>query len=211
MTDRQTVIGFMLTGILLLVLFLFYLVLEGTNRALLIEEGGLVESASALGYFFCAILIVYKGKLAYLKKYHYMFLLVIFFMLRELGFDSRFTTMGILKTKFFISNTVPLIEKLLGAVVILLFLYIIFIIIYRHSKDFLFGLKQHCVVSFGILITCAALAVSMSLDGLSRKLDVVGVKISQETSMHANAVEEIDELGIPIIIFLTFSAYFKKT
>ncbi len=209
MTDRQTMIGFMLTGALLLLLFLYSLLLEGNNRDFLSEEG-VVESASALGYFLCAAIIVYKGKLAYLKKYHYIFLLIIFFMLRELDFDKKFTTMGIFKSRFYISNTVPLVEKLVGAMVVLLFLYVIFMIIRRHLKYFLFCLKNHSIISFGVLIAGALLVVAHTLDGIGKKLADFGVKISNQTAIHAIALEEIVELGIPIILLLTFSAYFKQ-
>ncbi len=209
-TDRQTMIGFMLTGALLLLLFLSSLLLEGNNRDFLLEEGGVIESASVLGYFLCAAIIVYKGKLTYLKQYHYIFLLIIFFMLRELDFDKKFTTMGIFKSRFFISNTVPLAEKIVGAMVLLLLLYVIFMIIHRHSKYFLSGLKNHSIISFGVFITGTLLVASKSLDGIGRKLEGFGVKISNQTSMHATALEEILELGIPIILLLTFSAYFKR-
>lgn len=210
MTDRQTNIGFALTSGTLLFLLITSLFLEGNNRDILLKEGGVVESLSVSGYFLCAAFIVFKGKLNYLKQYFYLFLLIIFFMLRELDFDKRFTTMGILKSKFYISNNVPLVEKIVGAMVILLLLYVVFSILYRHSKDFFYGLKKHSVISFGALIVAIFLVVSKSLDGAARKLSEVGVDIGERASMHASAVEEILELGIPIVLLLTFSAYFGR-
>lgn len=210
MTDRQTIKGFALTSGALLLLLIISLFLEENNRDIFLKEGGVVESVSALGYLLCAAFIVYKGKLIYLKRYYYLFLLIIFFMLRELDFDKRFTTMGILKSKFFISNDVPWVEKIVGAMVIALLLFIVFSILYRHSKDFYYGLKKHSVISFGALIVAILLGVSKSLDGTARKLNQFGVEIGEKTSMHVSALEEILELGIPIILLLTFSAYFER-
>ena len=163
-----------------------------------------------MGYFLCAAFIIYKGKLAYFKRHYDLFFLIILFMLRELDFDKQFTTMGLFKSKFFISNSVPLVEKTIGAIIILLLLYVVFSIIYRYSKEFWFGLKNHSIISFGALIVVTLLVVSKSLDGIDRKLKGVGVEIGDRASMHASAVEEILELSIPIILLITLSAYFKR-
>lgn len=211
MTDRQAIIEYILAGILLLLLFLLSWVLEENERKLLLKEGGWVESATALAYFFCAAFMAYKGKLAYLKKYPHIFLLIIFLMFRELDFDSRFTTTGIFKIRFFTGSHVPITEKIIGVIVILLLLYIVFAILYRHTKDFLSGLKKRSIVDFGVLISCILLALSQSLDGLDRKLKSFGIIVSKAVSMHAGAVEEILELGVPICIIITLSAYFRTT
>lgn len=210
MTDRQTIIGLVITGMLLVFLIIVALFLEGNNRDILLKEGGIVESASAIGYFLCAVFILYKGSLAYLVRYHYLFLLIIFFMLRELDFHKRFTTIDIFKSKFFISNNVPFVEKFIGALVILLLLYLIFSILYFNLKDFYCGLRNRSTVSLGALIVAILLVVSKSLDGIARKLNGVGIEIGERASMHAFVVEEILELGIPIVLLLTFSAYFKQ-
>jgi hypothetical protein len=200
----------MLTCITLLLLFLLYIFLDENNRNLFLKEGGLIESATNLGYFFCVALIVYQGRFAYIKRYYYIFLLIIFFMLRELDFDTRFTTTGIFKIRFFTSTTVPLLEKIVGVMLMLLLIYIIVTIIHRHLKVFLLNLKKQDTISIGVLMTCVFLAVSAFCDGLDRKLKGLGIAISHQTSLQATAVEEIVELGIPIIIFFTLSAYFRK-
>ncbi len=201
----------MLTGILLFFLFLFSVSLDDNYRKFFLDEGGLIESATALGYFLCITLIVYQGRIAYIKKYYYIFLLIIFFMLRELDFDTRFTTTGMFKLRFFTSSTVPLLEKIIGVMIIVLLLYIIFIILHRHLKDFLINLRKREIISVGVLITCALLAVSQSFDGFDRKLKGLGIEVSHQLSIHTNALEEIAELGIPIIILITVSAFFRKS
>lgn len=213
MTNKQVMIGYALTGALLLFLFLLNLILnliwQGDNTNALIREGGIIETASAFGYFLCAALIIYKGKFDYLKRYHYVFVLIIFFMLRELDFHERFTTMGIFKSRFYISDGVPLVEKIFGAMVILVLLYVCVSILYRHAGDFFTGLKKRSVVSFGTLLAVMFIAASKSIDGLARKLTGLGIEVSEQLSRHAEACEEILELGIPLVIFITLNAYFS--
>lgn len=210
MRDRLTIIGFVATGMLILSLFLLSLLLEGSARDFLIEEGGLIESASAFGHLLCVAIILYKGGLSYLKQYHYVVLLIVFFMLRELDFNAKFTTMGIFKTRFYISNSVLLVEKIVGAMVILLLLYLIFKMVHRHSREFLLGLKNYSVVSIGIFMAIVLIVVSKSLDGLCRKFKEFDVEISKQINMHLTALEEILELGLPIILILTVIAYFNQ-
>ncbi len=209
MTEKQAITGFAITlsGLLALITFFFF---EIDKTYWLLEEGGIIESASAFGYLLCAAFVVYQGKLAYLKQYYYLFLLDIAFMLRELDFDKRFTTMGILKTKFFVSNNVPLTEKIIGGVIVTFLLYIVIITLFRHSKDFFRGLREESVISFGALIVCIFIVLSKVFDGLDRKLKGFGLDMSETFSMRATIIEEIVELGIPIIMMLTFSAYFKQ-
>ncbi|MBE0436695.1 MAG: hypothetical protein IBX56_12915 [Methylomicrobium sp.] len=205
---RLAIIRYTLFLTFLMSLVLLSLVLKEEGRALLINEGGVIESASALAYFLCAVFIAYKRKVAELKHF---FILIILFMLRELDFHKRFTTMGISKIKFYISEDVPLIEKVVGTLVVLLFFYVCISILYRYSKVFFLGLKNHSGVAFDSLLAIILLVVSKSLDGASRKLEGFGISLSQAMSMHAMAVEEILELGIPIAIFMALTSYCKNT
>ena len=93
--------------------------------------------------------------------------------------------------------------------VILLLLYIIFSIFKNHFKQFLTGLRNYSVISFGALISTALLVISKILDGLARKLKPLGIELTNQLSIHLVALEEILELGIPLFLTLTFYAYFK--
>ncbi len=208
--DRNTVIQFIIAGIILLLLFGLSLVLDGPDRKFLLKEGGLIEAATALGYFLCVAVMVYRGGLSYIKKYYDIFTLIIFFMLRELDFDTRFTTTGIFKLRFYTGANVPLLEKIIGIFIIVFLLYIIFMMIRRHLRDFLINLRRQDIVAVGVFITCALLGVSQTLDGLDRKLKGLGIEISHQLSLDAGAIEEIAELGVPIIILITLCAYFSK-
>lgn len=175
-----------------------------------IKEGGVIETLSALGYFLCALLMIVRGKWSYIKKYHYFFILVILFGFRELDFDKRFTTMGILKSKFYVSSSVPLSEKLIGLFVIAVLLYIIFSIVKNHYKDFFLNLKKLSPVHIGSLVTFLVLFVSKTLDGLSRKLGDFGFVMDEQLVIYFEAIEEILELGIPLLMISTLLIYFSS-
>ncbi len=174
-----------------------------------IDEGGVVENATVLGYVLCVVYIIIKGGLDYIKKYPYFVLIPILFALRELDFDKRFTTMGILKLKFYFSDKVPLNEKIVGLLVIALLAYVVISIIKNHLKDFLINLKQGSPVAIGALLIFLAAGISKSVDGIGRKLSSLGINISENFSNIALVVEEILELGIPILLLATYYVYFS--
>ena len=152
----------------------------------------------------------WKGGLDYLKRYHYAVLLVIFFMLRELDFDKKFTTMGVLKSKFYVSPVVPVAEKAIGAMVIALLIYAAVQSIRRHARGLVHGLRRDCVVSLGVFLVGVFLVVSKSLDGIARKLNDIGIGISAQTSDVSAVIEEVLEFGIPLILMLAAAAFFKN-
>lgn len=191
---------------ILLISCLTYRVYE---HPFLIQEGGVIETLSALGYFLCALLVMLAGKWSYIKRYDYFFILIILFGLRELDFDKRFTTMGMFKSKFYLSNSVPVIEKLAGLLVITILLYIVISIIKNHSKDFSRKIKQKSPVHIGGLLTFLVLVFTKTIDGIGRKLGDLNFVIEKHTSIIFEVVEEVLELGIPLLIISTFVISFS--
>jgi hypothetical protein len=205
--NRQTLIAYALTCGLLLFFFLLCAAQPKAIGDSFLKEGGVIESASVLIYFLSIAYIVCKRRVLQLKHF---FILIIFFMLRELDFHKRFTTMGIFKIKFFISAEVPLVEKYIGIMVILLLLYTAVSMVLRYKNDFYAGIRKRSAVSFGIVLVSAFMVLAKSIDGLGRKLKVFGIVPSEQTFAFAKAFEEIAELGIPIVIFLMTYAYFQN-
>ncbi len=191
---------------ILLILSFAYKVYE---YPFLIGEGGVIETLSAWGYFLCALLILLVGKWSYIKRYDYFFMLVILFGLRELDFDQRFTTMGVLKSRFYLSNSVPLIEKLFGLLIIAILLYIFISIIKNHSKEFFCKIKQRSSVHIGVLLTSLLLVFTKTIDGIDRKLGNFNFVNKKQTSINFEVLEEVLELGIPLLIISTYIIYFS--
>ena len=175
----------------------------------LIQEGGVIETLSAVGYFACAFLIMLAGKWSYIKRYHYFLILIILFGLRELDFHKRFTTMGMFKLQFYLSHSVPVIEKLAGLLVIAIVLYIFSSIIRHHSRSFLSNIRRNSPVHIGGLLTVLVLVFTKTIDGIGRKLGDLNVVVDPHTSILFEVVEEVLELGIPLLILSTCIIYFS--
>jgi hypothetical protein len=62
---------------------------------------------TAIGYLLTLVIILVKGGWDFLKRYIYLLIFVSAALSRELDFDSRFTTMGFFKIKFYLSTLVP--------------------------------------------------------------------------------------------------------
>ena len=210
MADREITTGYIITLIALFIIFSPTFVLDGSNRDLFFDEGGIIEVASAIGYFLCVLLILYKGKINYLRKYYYFILLFIMSGFRELDFHKRFTTMGILKIKFFTSSNVPFTEKLVGFLIVLLLLHVLISIYKNHFRQFIEGLKNYSSISIGVFIVLLLLGISKTLDGISRKLGSFEIEIGSQVAIHLAALEEVLELGIPMFLLLISYEYFDK-
>lgn len=210
MTDKKYFSVFTLCGVGLMLLFILILVLGEANAAFLKNEGGIVETASALGYFVSAAYIVYRGGWSFLSKWPYFPLLIILFGFRELDFDKAFTTMGIFKSRFYLSPEVPFFEKCLGGFFILLLLWILWSLIRNHLAGLIAGLKRFSVESVGAALAIGLIVVAKSIDGLPRKLESIGIAGGEAMAYHFGVLEEVMELGIPIAIFLSFHAWFNK-
>ena len=152
-----------------------------TEAKLLLGETGPIERASALGYFLCAGYMVLLGGRDFVKRYAYIVVLVVLFGCRELDFDKRFTTMGILKSRFYISSDVPLLEKMIGLIVIALLLWAVINIVKNHLTSTLASLAILNERAVGVVMIFVLLVVSKSIDGLARKLKPFGIETSHKS------------------------------
>lgn len=177
---------------------------------ILLTESGLIERASAFGYFACAAFMLARGGQQFIRYRGYFAVLVTLFGCRELDFDKAFTTIGILKSRFFVSPDVPLGEKLAGFIVISILIWSVYKILSQHFKSFLSDLRERTPEAIGVAIVFFLLAFSKSIDGLPRKLQPLGIEVSAETNAFFGALEEVLELGIPVYIALVAHAWFKR-
>lgn len=177
---------------------------------ILLTESGLIERASALGYFACAAYMLAKGGRDFIRTRGYFVVLVTLFGCRELDFDKAFTTIGILKSRFFVSPDVPYGEKLAGFIVISMLIWSVYNILSQHFSGFLSDLRAKTPESVGIAIVFFLLAFSKSIDGLPRKLQPLGIEVSAEVNAFFGALEEVLELGIPVYIAIVAHAWFRR-
>jgi hypothetical protein len=193
--------------IFLLFFLSFLLDMESCNYFL--AEDGPVEMASAVLYFICFLFVVYQGGLNYFRKYFYLGILPLLFGLRELDFDKRFTTMGVLKKEFYLEQTVPFTEKLAGLAVIAVLLFFVFKIIRNHGREFLGKIKIISEMA-GVKLLLFMLVFAKMLDGSGRKFFPENTDFYQFVIRKFTAAEELIELGIPMVMLVLFTAYFSR-
>lgn len=177
---------------------------------IVLSEGGLVETVSAMGYFICIGFLLYIAGIASVKHYWYVYLIFLAMGLRELDFDKRFTETGIFKSKFLLANDVGVIEKILGFLVIMLIFYSVYALATRHLRGFFKDLVALKLKSFVVLQVFGLIVVAKTLDGLARKLSSFDVYIDASSNILASRLEEMLELGIPITLMYAIYLYFSK-
>jgi hypothetical protein len=174
----------------------------------LFKEDGLIEVLSASGYFVAfALLLAYMIKK---KKPDCWSLCAILFCfgLRELDFDKKFTTMGIFKSRFYLSSEVFVSEKIVGVCIILALLTCLFFMVKAYARPFLTKLKALDPFAITLLLAGGCIALSKSLDGLPRKLKPFGIVVSNDTKMLSAALEESLELMIPLLVIVAIIGAF---
>lgn len=201
---------YVLVLIALVVLFVFSTTLDDTTRKSLLSEDGPVEIASAALYFVCCAYALIRGGGAFLKKYPYSIVIPLLFGMRELDFDKRFTMIGVLKSKFYVSPQEPLQTKLIVIALGLAVIVLILLMLKRHFADFWGGVRNRTAFGLGMLLVLTMLVVSKSLDGLERKCTSIGLSVSPLIAKYSSVAEEIIKLGIPVIMLVLFSHYFSQ-
>lgn len=208
LTRKQVLFGILAIAIMS-VAAVSSMLLEREAALLLLKEGGIIETASALGYFLCIALLFYMGRTQSLKSHWYLYLILLAMMLRELDFDKRFTDPGILQSRFLTADTVGLFGKVIGLSIVLLLAFSLITWISRHGKDFFYGVVNWYSRSWVAGIALALVVVSKSLDGLARKLEPLGILVSVQLNELATRFEEVFELGITITLLYAIYLYWR--
>lgn len=186
--------------VLLLVAITFFHVVEHDFAAAMLHEGGVVEVFSAIGYGLCVLVMVLFGGGSYLRQHYPLTVLTAMAGLRELDFDKRFTETGLLQSRMFTSGDVALGERLAGLLVMASLIVLGVLIIRRYLMPFLRQLIRFDPVALGVALAFGFAAVSKTIDGLGRKLEPVGIMVSEQINFSAAVVEEVLELGMPVAL-----------
>jgi len=197
--------GFVLSGLIILIIFLQSAPWHFTEAV--IKEGGPIESLSAIGYFIAMALLILRGRKW--NSFSYVTFLLFLFGLRELDFHNRFTTMSLSKITFYVSPKVPLLEKMIGVIILLLLLYILAHLVKRHLGDFMNALKQKEPAAIGVGLGVLFMFLTKTLDGLGRKLASMGITLNNNLEQATTIIEEVFELGIPLLFIIAIVARFR--
>lgn len=174
------------------------LVTEDTT-AVIFKEGHAFEVVSAL------LLAVAAGVWWYMeaddmqgRQWHLPVILVLM-TLRELDFDKRFTSMGLLKLRLY-TGTAPLWEKVIGLAVIALILICCWRLLTISFPRWWAGLRAGRASSWLSGLAVLTLVVAKSLDGLDRKLAGFGIVLPADLGRISGRIEEVLELGTAILL-----------
>lgn len=209
--QKQLLYAYFAVMFALLALFAYCTVLDDASRKALLSEDGPVEIASAVLYFVCCGYALIRGGGVFLKKYPYFVVIPLLFGMRELDFDKRFTTIGVLKSKFYVSPLEPLHTKLVVIALGLAVIVLVAMMVKNHLKALWESLRSGDALGWGVVVVLAMLVVSKSLDGLERKCTSIGLSVSPLIAKYSSVAEEVIELGIPVVMLLLFSHYFSQS
>ena len=175
------------------------------DASVVVKEGGVIENATVILYGVLIALILLLRKMRWCRGNYLSALILLVLLFRELDFDKAFTTMGIFKTSFYKSPSVPLLEKLEAFVVIVLIAVIVTVVLRYYLKNFLTGIRQHRQPELGVaMAVILGLFSKLILDGLPRKLTKMGFPTGDIVSRKHEVLEETLELGIPVSLLLSF-------
>lgn len=197
-----------LAGIAALVLY-FHSMSHQEAKAML-HEDGLVEQLSAVGYIVCLLAMLWLGKLVFVREHFPLVAFPLVFSMRELDFDKRFTETGLLQSRVFSSPDVALLERVAGVTVMLALVVLILYSVRRYLLPLLRGLVRLDSVAIGVSLAMALMVISKSIDGLGRKLEPLGIFITEQITFEAVVLEEIFELSIPVVLLIVIVAYFRQ-
>ena len=162
--------------------------------AVIFKEGHTIELMSAVFLAFAAGLWWVTGADDMRGRQWHIPAILTLMTLRELDFDKRFTSEGVLQLRLY-SGPSPLWEKLLGLAVIALILICGWRLLTITMPRWWAGLRAGLPTSWLAGLAALLVVVAKSLDGLDRKLADFGVILVPEYGTLAGRVEELLELA----------------
>ena len=191
--------------IFLIIGFLPFLDVE--QQKTLLAEGGLFESLTVYLYIFCLILVCISWPLQKIQSNWYLSALIILFALRELDYDKAHFTHGVLKSRQYFSDLVGFPELLISIVVLIFILTVLASIILRERNNFIKGVINFRQSQLAVLTSIILVIVAKTVDGMERKF---GIDLSPSGERFALIVEEVGEMGIPIMFVIAILSWRNK-
>ena len=176
----------------------------------LVQEHGPVEMITAVGYLVAVGWLILT---ALVKSERWLFsasFMVSLLGFREIDFHSRFTSMGILKTRYYISPEVPGTEKAIVSVLMLIILCIAVHFVWTRWHSFLTALKAGDTAAVNLAMAIGFGFISKILDSMSTPLRKVVALFHNDPRTSLRVVEESMELAIPLFILLAIYHSFWK-
>ena len=206
-TTPQSYLGLYVgLGLIFLIIgFLPFLDIEQQKN--LLTEGSLFESLTVYLYIFCLILICISWPLKKILSNWYLSALIILFALRELDYDKAHFTHGVLKSRQYFSDLVGLPELLISIAVLIFILTVLALIVLKERNNFIKGIIDFKQSQLAILASIILVIVTKTIDGMERKF---GIDLSPSGERFVLVVEEVGEMGIPIMFAIAILSWRNK-
>ena len=185
----------------------FLTLLDAEQQKNLLTEGGLFESLTVYFYIFCLILICFKWPWQKILSNWYLSALIILFALRELDYDKAHFTHGVLKSRQYFSDLVSLPELLISIVILIFILTVLTLIVLKERNNFIKGVINLRQSQLAILASIILVFITKTIDGMERKF---GIDLSPSGERFALIVEEVGEMGIPIMFAIAILSWRNK-
>jgi hypothetical protein len=184
--------------------------LSPTVLAPLIAENGIIERLTVVAYLVCIVVVLAGATRRPLRESLILSAPLALFAMRELDFQSRFTTMGMLKTKFYVSPDVPLLEKLVVIVCLVAIIWGAVQLVKLYARRFFDAALAFHPGAICIGLAVLLFAVSTTVDGIGRKAMGFGIEVDQYTIAFFQTLEEVSELGAPLFLILAAVTRFSS-
>ena len=205
--DQQ---NYSLISLALIFLFFIIAILPWVNidtQKNLLTEGGLFESLTVYLYIFCLILIGLRWPLQKILSKWYLSALIILFALRELDYDKAHFTHGVLKSRQYFSDLVGFPELLISIGTLIFILTVLALIVLREKNNFIKGVINIKQSQLAVLASIILVIITKTIDGMERKF---GIDLSPSGERFALIVEEVGEMGIPIMFAIAILSWRNK-
>jgi hypothetical protein len=137
----------------------------------------------------------------------YFSALIILFALRELDYDKAYFTHGVLKSRQYFSDLVGLPELLVSIVVLIFIFTVLLFIVLKERNNFIKEVINLRQSQLAVLASIIFIIVTKTIDGAERKF---GIDLSPSGERFALIVEEVGEMGIPIMFAIAILSWRNK-
>lgn len=178
---------------------------------MVVKEHGPVELLTSVAYLVAAVwlfgLALKRGKTACFPAAFVILLLG----MREMDFHSKFTTMGVFKTRYYISPEVPMGEKAVVTIIMIGILYVAFRFVAANFKPFIFDLRNGRISSRMVAMAIGFGVVSKIFDSMSGPIRKVVAIFHSDPRTFLRGAEETLELAIPFFILLAIYHWYGES
>ncbi|MEM0967341.1 MAG: hypothetical protein AAGJ81_14435 [Verrucomicrobiota bacterium] len=208
---------FGVVGLVLLFLIVAPVFLSAAQYELAFSEGGFFETASFWGWILSAGVILFRIRPIGGRAIAFM-ILVLAFAAREADWQKKFTSDGVLKINYYENAAIPLVERMLAGVVVLILIVGLVYAVWTSIRFLFFSKGWQTRTGFWLFLTGFSLVFGKILDGLPRELDnLFSIQLGEAAVLHLGALEEGIEAMSPFFFIVSVwlsgsgSSYLKRS